>query len=77
MASGGGSGSSITVAWSLQSKLAMRSDEQLLANKHFGKVWHRNRWGKGLNKPEVTELLCLCVLDKTSRKNKFCLINTK
>lgn len=39
---GGGGGSSITLAWSLQSELAMKSEEQPLANKHFGEVWHRN-----------------------------------
>lgn len=77
----GGGGSSITVAWSLQSELAMRTEEQPLANKHFGKAWHQNKWEKGFNKPAVTELLCLCILDKTrilshQEKNKFCLINT-
>lgn len=61
MADGGsrGAGGSITLAWSLQSELAMRSEEQPLANKHRGEVWHRNRWGKGLDKLAVTELLCL------------------
>lgn len=62
---GAGSGGSITLAWSLQSELAMRSEEQPWANKHFGEVWHRNRWGKGLNKLAVTELLCLCILEKS------------
>lgn len=72
--SSGGGGSSTTVAWSLPSKLAMRSEEQSLANKHFGKVWYRIGWGKGLNRTAVTELLCLCILDKTrilSRQEKI------
>lgn len=47
------------------SELAMRSEEQPLANKQCRKVWHRNRWGKGLNKPAITELLGLCILDKS------------
>lgn len=40
---GGGGGGSSTPAWSLQSEPAMRSENQRLANKHFEKVWHRNR----------------------------------
>lgn len=53
---GGSGGSSITLAWSLWSELAMRSEEQPLANKHSGEVWHRNRWGKGISKPAVNRV---------------------
>lgn len=58
-------GSSITLAWSLRSELAMRSEEQPSANKHLGEVWHRNGWRNGLSKPAVTEFLCLCILEKS------------
>ena len=48
MAGGGGGGGSVTAAWTLRNELAVRSEEQPLASKHLGKVWHRNRWGKGV-----------------------------
>lgn len=62
----------------------MRSESNCWQVNTLGKSGTGTGREKGFNKPAVTELLCLCILDKTrilshqEKGNKFCLIiNTR